>query len=617
MSIPNNFSAEKHQVLREVFGFEAFRPGQEAVVDSILARRNALAIMPTGSGKSLCFQIPALVLGGLTVVVSPLVALMQDQVAALRLAGVRAETIHSGRDRAENVAAWHRVAGGEAELLYLSPERLMTERMIAALARLPMTLFVVDEAHCISQWGPAFRPEYAELARLREMFPGVPLAAFTATADAATRSEIVERLFGGNAETFIHGFDRPNIRLSVALKRDWKKQLLAIAAEHRGESGIVYCLSRKKTEATAILLEQHGFAALPYHAGMDKADREINQDAFMTRDGVVMVATIAFGMGIDKPDVRYVAHTDLPGNIEAYYQEFGRAGRDGQPAWAHLLYGLDDIRMRRMFIEQEDAGDDRKRRDHKRLDALIAYCEAPECRRRTLLAYFGEESEPCGNCDACLEPAEVSDGTEEAHLALTAIQGTGQRFGAAHVIDVLRGADTEKVRKFRHQGLPAYGGGTGLRKEAWQSILRQMLAGGLLSLDIQGYGGLSITAQGAALLRGERTFQYRQDMLRRAPREPKRKVTASATTATAETPPDEALSEADARLLERLKDLRLSIAQERGVPAFVVFHDRSLQDMARRRPRSQDAFAEVHGVGAAKLAKFAEPFVALIAAHVE
>ena len=282
MSIPSDFNAEKHRVLREVFGFEAFRPGQEAVVDAILARRNALAIMPTGSGKSLCFQIPALVLGGLTVVVSPLVALMQDQVAALRLAGVRAETIHSGRDRAENVAAWHRVAGGEAELLYLSPERLMTERMIAALARLPMTLFVVDEAHCISQWGPAFRPEYAELARLREMFPGVPLAAFTATADAATRSEIVERLFGDNAETFIHGFDRPNIRLSVALKRDWKKQLLAIAAEHRGESGIVYCLSRKKTEATAILLEQHGFAALPYHAGMDKADREINQDAFMT-----------------------------------------------------------------------------------------------------------------------------------------------------------------------------------------------------------------------------------------------------------------------------------------------------------------------------------------------
>ena len=618
MSIANDFTAEKHRVLNDVFGFEAFRPGQEAVVDTILARRNVLAIMPTGSGKSLCFQVSALVLGGLTVVVSPLVALMQDQVAALRLAGVRAETIHSGRDRADNVAAWHRVAGGEAELLYLSPERLMTERMLAALARLPVTLFVVDEAHCISQWGPAFRPEYAELARLRALFPGVPLAAFTATADAATRTEIVEKLFGGHAEIFIHGFDRPNIRLAVALKRDWKKQLLAIAAEHRGESGIVYCLSRKKTEATAVLLAQHGIAALPYHAGMDKAEREVNQDAFMTRDGVVMVATIAFGMGIDKPDVRYVAHTDLPGNIEAYYQEFGRAGRDGQPARAYLLYGLDDIRMRRLFIEQQDAGDDRKRRDHKRLDALIAYCEAPACRRRALLAYFGEEAGPCGNCDACLEPAEVSDGTEEARLALTAIQGTGQRFGATHVIDVLRGADNEKVRKFRHQGLPAYGRGAELRKEEWQSILRQMLAGGLLDLDIQGFGGLSVTAQGFALLQGEQSFHYRKDTLRRAGRAARRQPPASA----AKMPPDEALSqealsEADARLLERLKELRLNIARERGVPAYVVFHDRSLQDMARRRPGTHDAFAQVHGVGAAKLAKFAEPFVALIAGHDE
>ncbi len=616
-TVSREFNAEKHRVLSEVFGFEAFRPGQEPVVDAILARRNTLAIMPTGSGKSLCFQIPALVLGGLTVVVSPLIALMQDQVAALRLAGVRAETINSGRERAENVAAWHRVAGGEAELLYLSPERLMTERMISALARLPVTLFVVDEAHCISQWGPAFRPEYAELARLRELFPEAPLAAFTATADAATRSEVVERLFGGDAETFIHGFDRPNIRLSVALKRDWKKQLLAIAAEHRGESGIVYCLSRKKTEATALLLERHGITALPYHAGMDKAERQINQDAFMTRDGVVMVATIAFGMGIDKPDVRYVAHTDLPGNIEAYYQEFGRAGRDGLPARAHLLYGLDDIRMRRLFIEQQDAGDDRKRRDHKRLDALIAYCEAADCRRRALLAYFGEETTACGNCDTCLEPVEVSDGSELARLAVSAIQGTGQRFGAAHVIDVLRGAENEKVRKFRHQGQPAYGQGAELRKEEWQSILRQMLAAGLLKLDIQGYGGLSVTAEGFALLQGERSFHYRKDTLRPAGRTPRQKAAASAGAGAPGETSQEPLTETDARLLERLKELRLSIAQERGVPAFVVFHDRTLQDMARRRPKSHDEFAEIHGIGAAKLAKFAEPFVALIAAHGE
>ena len=378
------------RVLSDVFGFEAFRPGQEAVIEALLGGRNVLAVMPTGSGKSLCFQVPALVGDGLTVVVSPLVALMRDQVVALELAGVAAAGIHSGNERARNVAAWRHAASGATRLLYMAPERLMTERMLAALSRLPVALFAIDEAHCISQWGPAFRPEYAELCRLRERFPGVPIAALTATADEVTREDIAAKLFGGEVEQFVLGFDRPNITLAVEVKRDWKRQLQGFIARHEGESGIVYCLSRKKTEETAALLAASGVRALAYHAGMDTEAREEHQNVFMTEPGVVIVATIAFGMGIDKADVRYVFHADLPGSVEAYYQEIGRAGRDGARAEAHMLYGLADIRMRRQFIEDEDAGEERRRREHKRLDALLGYCEAPACRRVTLLEYFGE-----------------------------------------------------------------------------------------------------------------------------------------------------------------------------------------------------------------------------------
>ncbi|MCH8212707.1 MAG: DNA helicase RecQ [Proteobacteria bacterium] len=624
--------AAKSRVMKDVFGFEAFRPGQEAVVDALLAGRNVLAVMPTGSGKSLCFQVPALVLDGLTLVVSPLVALMQDQVSALRLAGVAADAINSSRSRAENVAAWRRVTAGESKLLYMAPERLMTERMLDALRRIPLGLIVIDEAHCISQWGPSFRPEYADLARLRELFPGVPLAAFTATADDVTRKEIGERLFAGRAETFVAGFDRPNIRLSVEMKRDWKRQVLSFIGNDAGASGIVYCLSRKKTEETAEFLGQNGIRALPYHAGMDKAERDTNQDVFMTETGVVMVATIAFGMGIDKPDVRFVLHTDLPGSIETYYQEFGRAGRDGRPARAHLLYGLGDIRMRRLFIEQEDAGPDRMRREHKRLDALIGYCESPECRRRALLSYFGERIDPCGNCDVCLEPVDVADGTEEGHKVLSAVLRTGQRFGAAHIIDVLRGGRTEKVARFGHDRLPTYGAGAGLGKEEWRSIIRQLVAGGFLEMDIHGYGGLSIAEQGRTLLTGEGTFRYRRDTMRRADagrRKKKPAVSAAVPEGVPGGAPGEApggepegvpggapaneLSPQQAALFEKLKALRLGLARERDVSAFVVFHDKSLEDMARRRPQTAAEFAEVHGVGEAKLRDFAEPFLAAIA----
>ena len=481
--------AAARRVLDEVFGFAGFRPGQEAVIAALLAGRNALAVMPTGSGKSLCFQVPALAMEGLTVVVSPLVALMRDQVAALRLAGVAADGIHSGNGRAENVAAWRRAAAGRTRLLYMAPERLMTDRMLAALARLPLRLFAIDEAHCISQWGPAFRPEYAELRRLRERFPGIPVVALTATADEVTRADIAEKLFAGDVEQHVLGFDRPNIRLAVETKRDWKRQLRSFVARHDGESGIVYCLSRSKTEQTAAMLAAEGIRALPYHAGMAGEDREAHQNLFTTEPGVVIVATIAFGMGIDKADVRYVFHTDLPASIEAYYQEIGRAGRDGAPAEAHMIYGLADIRMRRRFIEDEDSGAERKRREHKRLDALLGYCEAPACRRMALLAYFGETVAACGNCDACLDPSSRVDGTEAARAILATVHRSGERFGAAHLIDILSGTETEKILRFGHQRLPTFGAKADRGRNEWRSLIRQMVAAGVLRLDVAGLRG--------------------------------------------------------------------------------------------------------------------------------
>lgn len=593
--------ADDRQILHDVFGFDDYRAGQEPVVRALLSGRNALAVMPTGSGKSLCFQVSALALGGLTIVVSPLVALMQDQVAALRLAGVPAETINSARDRPDNVESWRRVAGGETRLLYLSPERLMTDRMLAALSKLPIRLIAIDEAHCISQWGPAFRPDYEALAALRQQFPGVPIAALTATADSATRQDIADKLFDSDGDIFVAGFDRPNIKLTVEMRRNGSQQLLAFLERHRGESGIVYCLSRKKTENFSKLLAQNGISALPYHAGMDKWDRDRNQDIFMTEPGQVMVATIAFGMGIDKPDVRFVFHTDLPGSMEAYYQEIGRAGRDGQPAEAHMLYGLDDIRMRRVFIEQEESGEDRRRREHQRLDSLIGYCESASCRRQALLAYFGDQSDGCGNCDTCLDPVELHDGVEVGQHALSAIDRTGQRFGAVHIIDILRGTETEKVLAAKHDRLPVFGVGEARSKDSWRSIIRQLVAAGFLKLDIEGYGGLSLTEKGRALLNGEGQFAFRED---KAPLKKSRKSRRGE--------PLPVLDDADDALLASLKSLRLQLAKERGVPAYVVFSDRTLIDMAQRRPQDEVSFAEVHGVGAAKLRDFGQIFLQAI-----
>ncbi|MES0073756.1 DNA helicase RecQ [Mesorhizobium sp. M0058] len=593
----------KRRVLKDVFGFDDFRPGQAAVMEALLGGRHVLAVMPTGAGKSLCYQVPALVKGGLTIVVSPLVALMQDQVAALRLAGVAADTINSSIDRDANVAAWRRVASGQTRLLYLAPERLMTERMLDALARLDVSLIAIDEAHCISQWGPAFRREYEDLSQLRGIFPDVPIIAVTATADETTRADIERRLFGGRVETQVLGFDRPNIKLAIEPKQDSKRQLLNFIGRHQGRSGIVYCLSRKKTEEMAAFLEKNGVTALAYHAGMSKEARDANQNAFMTLSGVVMVATIAFGMGIDKPDVAYVFHTDLPGSLEAYYQEIGRAGRDGRAAEAHMLYGLGDIRMRRMFIDDEDAAVEHKRRSHGRLDTLIGYCETAECRRQVLLGYFGEEAVPCGNCDNCLEQAPRTDGTAEARLILAAVAQSGERFGTGHVIDILIGHETEKIAARGHHRLAAFGNGTAHKKDFWQSMIRQLVANGFLMPDPAGHGGLAIADKGHALGRGEVPFQYRVEMRTRAARRAAR---------AGQSPQSENV---DASLLAALKTLRLRLAKERQVPAYVVFSDRTLIDMAERRPQDLDDFAGVNGVGAAKLKEFGAIFVSAIAAH--
>lgn len=595
---------ECRRVLKNIFGFSEYRPGQEIAIDAIMAGQNVLTVMPTGSGKSICFQVPALVRGGLTVVVSPLVALMGDQVAALKLAGVAADAINSSHDRRENVDAWRRAASGATRLLYMSPERLMTAAMLKALEGLDVTLIAIDEAHCVSQWGPAFRPEYAGLRRLRDIFPDVPIVALTATADEVTREDISEQLFAGNAKTFVLGFDRPNIKLTVEMKQSWKSQMLSFIEQHGGESGIVYCLSRKKSEEAAAYLADRGVLALPYHAGMERTARDINQDRFMAEAGVVIVATIAFGMGIDKPDVRFVFHADLPGSIEAYYQEIGRAGRDDQPAEAHMLYGLDDIRMRRMFIEQEDADDSRKRREHHRLDALLGYCEAPVCRRRVLLNYFGEATAECGNCDVCVNPVEMVLGTIEGKKALSAVFHTGQRFGTGHIIDVLRGAETAKIVSAAHDKLPTFGVGADYSKNEWRSLIRQLVASGFLRLDISGFGGLSITEKGQRLLQDKEEFRFRKEAMR--PDKP-------AGRRASKRPAMAGLTEYDAEMFIVLKALRLGIAKERGVPAYVVFTDKTLAEMACQRPGNKKEFGAINGVGKVKQNEFSASFLEAIA----
>jgi ATP-dependent DNA helicase RecQ len=593
---------DPRQILHDVFGFSAFREGQEEIVRAVLAGRDVLAIMPTGAGKSLCYQLPTLARQGLTLVVSPLIALMRDQVAALRHFGIEAGSLNSANDPAENRRVADAVRERRMRILYASPERLVHNGTTEWLARSGVDMLAIDEAHCVSQWGHDFRPEYAMLGEVRRRLGGVQTIALTATADTATRSDIKDRLFEQEPCVFIHGFDRPNLRLAMQAKENAGRQLLAFLDRHQHESGIVYCSSRDSTEKLALKLKAEGYDALPYHAGMNQAERARNQDAFLQEDGIVMCATVAFGMGIDKPDVRFVAHAALPKSIEAYYQEIGRAGRDGAAADTLTLYGLDDMRLRRLQIEESDASDEQKRVERQRLNALVALCEAPRCRRQTLLAYFGETTEPCGNCDLCVDGVTSFDGTVEAQKLLSAIARTGERFGTEHLINILVGETSDGVRRFGHDRLKTFGVGKERSKNEWRSLLRQIYAAGLVGLELSEYGRWTITERGVAVLKGEARIELRSDVLMK-PRERRRRR--GAIEAQAAVPGDDPL-------LVALKALRTRLAKEESVPAYVIFSDRSLIDMAARRPTTRAAFGEIHGVGQAKLVRYAEAFLAVL-----
>ena len=591
-------------VLKEIFGLPSFRGQQGEIIGHVVGGGDAVVLLPTGAGKSLCYQIPALCRAGVAVVVSPLIALMRDQVEALRQSGVRAAALNSTLTPEEARDVRDALSAGELDLLYVTPERLSGEGFLGLLSRVPLALFAIDEAHCISQWGHDFRPEYLQLAKLKERFPGVPRMALTATADPQTRDDLIHRLQLDEARIFSASFDRPNIRYTIVRKDNAKAQLREFLRAHEGASGIVYCLSRKKVEETAEWLTMQGIHALPYHAGLDRDVRDRHQDAFLKDEGPVLVATIAFGMGIDKPDVRFVAHLDLPSSIEAYYQETGRAGRDGLPSDAWMAYGMSDVSLRRRMIDEGGSPEDVKRVERAKLDALLHVCETAECRRKALLAHFGERQEGgCGNCDACLNPAEMWDGTEAARKALSAIYRTGQRFGAGHLIDILRGNRTEKVERARHDDLPTFGVGKDIDQKGWHSVFRQLAARGIISIDHTAYGALKLEESARPVLQGHRSVEFRRDPVRGR----RQKVSAGGAADPLASPEEEALFQA-------LRAERLRLAREQGVPPYVIFHDTSLREMARRRPSSLAEMADIPGVGGAKIARYGEAFLAVVTA---
>lgn len=595
MSLPD---PSPEAMLASVFGFHAFRPGQEEIVRAVLAGRNTLAIMPTGGGKSLCFQLPALCLPGLTVVISPLIALMRDQVRSLREAGVEAGALTSGNTEEETEAVFAAIDAGRLKLLYIAPERLAGSGTLALLRRAKTGLIAVDEAHCVSQWGHDFRPDYLRIGDLRRALD-VPLAAFTATADEETRAEIVTRLFDGiPPATFLRGFDRPNISLAFEPKDQPRKQILDYVAARRGQSGIVYCASRAKTEQLAAALIAAGHPACHYHGGMEAEDRRRVETRFQREDGLIVVATVAFGMGIDKPDIRWVAHADLPKSIESYYQEIGRAGRDGAPAETLTLYGADDVRYRRQQIDEGLAPPERKAADHGRLNALLGLAEATGCRRQRLLAYFGEDSGPCGNCDLCETPPELFDGTEAVRKALSAALRTDESYGAGHLIEVLLGQTNDRITARGHDRLPTFGVGRDLSRTEWQAVFRQMQGHDLIRPDAARHGALVMTERARPILRGEERITLRRDLVRKARVKPV---------------PKALVSDEDAPLLSALKAKRRALAEAAGLPAYMIFPDRTLIEMAELRPTTLDQFAQVNGVGAKKLESYGRAFLEVIA----
>ena len=596
-------SITPQHILQSVFGFSDFRSPQSEIIDTLIGGDDALVLMPTGGGKSLCYQIPSILREGCGIVISPLIALMQDQVSAVQMLGVKAAFLNSTLDPGAALEIQKALQDGHLDLLYIAPERLIQGKTLQLLSQSKIALFAIDEAHCVSQWGHDFRSDYLGLSILHEMFPETPRIALTATADERTRTEILLRLQLQGARKFISSFDRPNIRYRITLKQSAKSQLLKfLKLEHPNDAGIIYCLSRKKTEDVADWLRNQGFNALPYHAGLPAQTRSKHQASFLREEGIIIVATIAFGMGIDKPDLRFVAHLDLPKTIESYYQETGRAGRDGEPANAWMIYGLQDVIKLRQMMEGSEGDEAHKRAEQHRLNAMLGFCEITSCRRQTLLSYFGEElGHPCGNCDNCLEPTETWDGTEATRMALSVAYRTEQRFGVNHLIDVLRESNSDKVFQFGHHKLSSYGIGKAIDNNQWRSVFRQLVARGYMSVDLDRYGALVLEEKCRPILRGDESIQLRRDVkLKTVKRQTKTPLA----------------SDIDVKLWEALRECRRLFAEELGVPPYVIFHDSSLQEMCRALPRTMEEFNLISGVGERKMEKYGPAFMEVIVDHV-